>query len=213
MLHRIHNIIKTLKVNMEKNFLLILFYSASGSVKNLAHAIADGAEESNIKVKIRTVPKVSSKNEKVDPSIPDTGEIYCTKDDLINCGGMAIGSPTRFGSMASPMKYFLDSTGDLWATNALENKPGIAFTSTSSMHGGQESTLFNLITFMLHQGMLIAGTPYSVDELNKTKSGGTPYGPTHVENFNSSNELTKDEYEIARKTGMRLANLIINLNG
>ena len=213
MLHRIHNIIKTLKVNMEKNFLLILFYSASGSVKNLAHAIADGAEESNIKVKIRTVPKVSSKNEKVDPSIPDTGEIYCTKDDLINCGGMAIGSPTRFGSMASPMKYFLDSTGDLWATNALENKPGIAFTSTSSMHGGQESTLFNLITFMLHHGMLIAGPPYSVDELNKTKSGGTPYGPTHVENFNSSNELTKDEYEIARKTGMRLANLIINLNG
>ena len=198
---------------MEKNFLLILFYSASGSVKNLAHAIADGAEESNIKVKIRTVPKVSSKNEKVDPSIPDTGEIYCTKDDLINCGGMAIGSPTRFGSMASPMKYFLDSTGDLWATNALENKPGIAFTSTSSMHGGQESTLFNLITFMLHQGMLIAGTPYSVDELNSTKSGGTPYGPTHVENFNSSNELTKDEYEIARKTGLRLANLIINLNG
>ena len=198
---------------MEKNFLLILFYSASGSVKNLAHAIADGAEESNIKVKIRTVPRVSSKNEKVDPSIPDTGEMYCTKDDLINCGGMAIGSPTRFGSMASPMKYFLDSTGDLWATNALENKPGIAFTSTSSMHGGQESTLFNLITFMLHQGMLIAGTPYSVDELNKTKSGGTPYGPTHVENFNSSNELTKDEYEIARKTGMRLANLIINLNG
>ena len=213
MLHRIHNIIKTLKVNMEKNFLLILFYSASGSVKNLAHAIADGAEESNIKVKIRTVPKVSSKNEKVDPSIPDTGEIYCTKDDLINCGGMAIGSPTRFGSMASPMKYFLDSTGDLWATNALENKPGIAFTSTSSMHGGQESTLFNLITFMMHQGMLIAGTPYSVDELNSTKSGGTPYGPTHVENFNSSNELTKDEYEIARKTGLRLANLIINLNG
>ena len=198
---------------MEKNFLLILFYSASGSVKNLAHAIADGAEESNIKVKIRTVPKVSSKNEKVDPSIPDTGEIYCTKDDLINCGGMAIGSPTRFGSMASPMKYFLDSTGALWATSALENKPGIAFTSTSSMHGGQESTLFNLITFMLHQGMLIAGTPYSVDELNKTKSGGTPYGPTHVENFNSSNELTKDEYEIARKTGLRLANLIINLNG
>jgi NAD(P)H dehydrogenase (quinone) len=198
---------------MEKNFLLILFYSASGSVKNLAHAIADGAEESNIKVKIRTVPRVSSKNEKIDPSIPDTGEIYCTKDDLINCGGMAIGSPTRFGSMASPMKYFLDSTGDLWATNALENKPGIAFTSTSSMHGGQESTLFNLITFMLHQGMLIAGTPYSVDELNKTKSGGTPYGPTHVENFNSSNELTKDEYEIARKTGLRLANLIINLNG
>ena len=111
------------------------------------------------------------------------------------------------------MKHFLDSTGDLWAANALENKPGMAFTSTSSMHGGQEITLWNILTFMLHQGMLIAGTPYSVDELNKTKSGGTPYGPTHVENFNSSNELTKDEYEIARKTGLRLANLIINSNG
>ena len=213
MLHRIHNIIKTLKVNMEKNFLLILFYSASGSVKNLAHAIADGAEEVGMEVRIRTVPRISSKNEKVDPEIPNSGEVYCTKDDLANCSGLALGSPTRFGSMASPMKYFLDSTGDLWATNSLENKPGIVFTSTSSMHGGQESTLFNLLTFMLHQGMIIAGTPYSVVELNKTKSGGTPYGPSHVENFNSSNQLTKDEYEIARKTGIRVANLITKCDG
>ena len=197
---------------MEKNFLLILFYSASGSVKNLAHAIADGVEDAGFDVRLRTVPKISSNIEKVENDIPDSGEIYCTKDDLINCSGLALGSPTRFGSIASPLKYFLDSTGDLWATNALENKPGMAFTSTGSMHGGQETTLYSLITFMLHHGMIIAGTPYSIDELNKTMSGGTPYGPSHVENFNSSNDLTKDEYEIAKKTGSRLARLTMKIN-
>ena len=197
---------------MEKNFLLVLFYSASGSVKNLAHAIADGAENESMDIKIRTVPKVSPSVEKSDPDVPNSGEIYCTKEDLINCSGLALGSPTRFGSMAAPLKYFLDTTGDLWATNALENKPGIAFTSTGSMHGGQEVTIFNLITFMLHHGMIISGTPYSFTNLNKTKSGGTPYGPSHVENFNSSNELTKDEYEIAKNSGVRLAQLIKKIN-
>ena len=197
---------------MEKNFLLVLFYSASGSVKNLAHAIADGAENESMDIKIRTVPKVSPSVEKSDPDVPNSGEIYCTKEDLINCSGLALGSPTRFGSMAAPLKYFLDTTGDLWATNALENKPGIAFTSTGSMHGGQEITIFNLITFMLHHGMIISGTPYSFTNLNKTKSGGTPYGASHVENFNSSNELTKDEYEIAKNSGARLAQLIKKIN-
>ena len=197
---------------MEKNFLLVLFYSASGSVKNLAHAIADGAENESMDIKIRTVPKVSPSVEKSDPDVPNSGEIYCTKEDLINCSGLALGSPTRFGSMAAPLKYFLDTTGDLWATNALENKPGIAFTSTASMHGGQEVTIFNLITFMLHHGMIISGTPYSFTNLNKTKSGGTPYGPSHVENFNLSNELTKDEYEIAKNSGARLAQLIKKIN-
>ena len=197
---------------MEKSFLLILFYSASGSVKNLAHAIADGAEEQNFNVKLRTVPKISAQNKKIDPEIPESGEIYCSKEDLINCSGLALGSPTRFGSMAAPLKYFLDSTGDLWSTNALEDKPGIAFTSTGSMHGGQEITLFNLHTFMLHHGMLISGVPYSFEELNKTKSGGTPYGASHVESFNSSNELSRDEYEIAKKSGIRLAKLIHKIN-
>ena len=181
---------------MEKSFLLILFYSASGSVKNLAHAIADGAEEQNLNVKLRTVPKISAQNKKIDPEIPESGEIYCTKEDLINLS----------------LKYFLDSTGDLWSTNALEDKPGIAFTSTGSMHGGQEITLFNLHTFMLHHGMLISGVPYSFEELNKTKSGGTPYGASHVESFNSSNELSRDEYEIAKKSGTRLAKLIHKIN-
>lgn len=196
---------------MDKRFLLILFYSTSGSTKKLAHAIADGAEEFGMNVKIRTVPRVSSNIEKTEPSVPVENEIYCTKEDLIECSGLAIGSPTRFGSMASSLKYFLDSTGDIWATNQLVDKPGLAFTSTGSMHGGQEITLYNLITFMLHHGMIIQGTPYSFNELNDTKSGGTPYGPSHVESFNSSSELTPHEYQIAKKSGYRLANQILKM--
>ena len=197
---------------MENKYLLILFYSAGGSVRNIAHAIADGAESEGIKVKIRTVAKVSAVTEKTESEIPSKDEIYCTKEDLINCSGLALGSPTRFGSMASPLKHFLDATGDLWATNALEDIPGIAFTSTGSMHGGQETTLFNLLTYMLHHGMIIHGSPYSIKELGETKSGGTPYGPSHVESFNNANTLTPDEYEIAKKTGSRLASLIIKLD-
>ena len=197
---------------MDKNFLLILFYSASGSVKNLAHAIADGAEETGLNTKIRTVPRVSSKSEQTETVIPEENEIYCTKEDLIGCAGMAIGSPTRFGSMASPLKYFLDSTGDIWSNNTLNGKPGLAFTSTGSMHGGQEITLFNIITFMLHHGMLVSGSPYSIQELHNTKSGGTPYGPTHVESFNNSSNLTPEEYVIAKSSGMRLAELINKLS-
>ena len=197
---------------MDKNFLLILFYSASGSVKNLAHAIADGAEETGLNTKIRTVPRVSSKSAQTEPVIPEENEIYCTKEDLIGCAGMAIGSPTRFGSMASPLKYFLDSTGDIWSNNTLNGKPGLAFTSTGSMHGGQEITLFNIITFMLHHGMLVSGSPYSIQELHNTKSGGTPYGPTHVESFNNSSNLTPEEYVIAKSSGMRLAELINKLS-
>ena len=193
---------------MENKYLLILFYSAGGSVRNLAHAIADGAESAGVEVKIRTVPKVSAVSEATESKIPDQDEVYCTKEDLINCSGLALGSPTRFGSMAAPMKYFLDTTGDLWAANALEGIPGFAFTSTSSMHGGQESTLYNLITYMLHQGMIIHGTPYSIKELGETQSGGTPYGPSHVESVNNSNSLTPEEYLIAKETGKRITNLI-----
>jgi len=193
---------------MENKYLLILFYSAGGSVRNIAHAIADGAEQENLSVRIRTVPKVSSVTEQTEKNIPEKDEVYCTKEDLINCSGLALGSPTRFGSMAAPLKYFLDSTGDLWSANILEDIPGLAFTSTGSMHGGQEITQFNLLTYMLHQGMIILGTPYSIKELNKTKSGGTPYGPSHVESFNESNNLTPHEYEIAKNSGSRIAKFI-----
>jgi len=197
---------------MENKYLLILFYSAGGSVRNIAHSIAEGAENEGIEIRIRTVPKVSAVTEQTEELIPEKGEIYCTKDDLIHCSGLAIGSPTRFGSMASPLKYFLDSTGDLWASNTLEGKPGIAFTSTGSMHGGQEVTLFNLITYMLHHGMIIHGSPYSIKELSSSNAGGTPYGPSHVESFNDSNKLTPDEHIIAMKTGSILAKLIKKLN-
>jgi len=194
---------------MENKYLLILFYSAGGSVRNIAHAIADGAEQENLNVRIRTVPKVSSVTEQTEKNIPEKDEVYCTKEDLINCSGLALGSPTRFGSMAAPLKYFLDSTGDLWSANTLEVIPGLAFTSTGSMHGGQEVTQFNLLTYMLHQGMIILGTPYSIKDLSKTKSGGTPYGPSHVESFNESNNLTPHEYEIAKNSGSRIAKFII----
>lgn len=197
---------------MENKYLLILFYSAGGSVRNIAHSIAEGAENEGVEIRIRTVPKVSAVTEQTEELIPEKGEIYCTKDDLIHCSGLAIGSPTRFGSMASPLKYFLDSTGDLWASNTLEGKPGIAFTSTGSMHGGQEVTLFNLITYMLHHGMIIHGSPYSIKELSSSNAGGTPYGPSHVESFNDSNKLTPDEHIIAMKTGSLLAKLIKKLN-
>tara|TARA_B100000795_G_scaffold164432_1_gene123673 strand:+ start:498 stop:1094 length:597 start_codon:yes stop_codon:yes gene_type:complete len=197
---------------MENKYLLILFYSAGGSVRNIAHSIAEGAENEGVEIRIRTVAKVSAVTEQTEELIPEKGEIYCTKDDLIHCSGLAIGSPTRFGSMASPLKYFLDSTGDLWASNTLEGKPGIAFTSTGSMHGGQEVTLFNLITYMLHHGMIIHGSPYSIKELSSSNAGGTPYGPSHVESFNDSNKLTPDEHIIAMKTGSILAKLIKKLN-
>ena len=196
---------------MHQKYLLILFYSATGAVRNLAHAIADGAEKKGLEVKIRTVPKVSTVTEAGEPNLPSEGEIYCSKEDLVNCSGLALGSPTRFGSMAAPLKYFLDSTGDIWSNNELENKLGCVFTSTGSQHGGQEITLFNMMTYMLHQGMIFIGSPYSIPELGDTKSGGTPYGPSHVANTKQGN-LTSDEKKIAQATGARMADLIIKLN-
>ena len=197
---------------MHQKYLLILFYSATGSVKNLAHAMADGAEKKGVEVRIRTVPKVSSVAEASEPNMPDEGEIYCTKDDLISCAGLALGSPTRFGSMAAPLKYFLDSTGDIWSNNELEDKLGCVFTSTGSQHGGQEMTLFNLMTYMLHQGIIVVGSPYSITELNTTQGGGTPYGPSHVANNNQSGDITSDERKIATATGARMAELILQFN-
>ena len=197
---------------MHQKYLLSLFYSATGEVKNLAHAIADGAEKKGLEVRIRTVPKVSTVAEAVEPSIPEKGEIYCTKEDLIDCAGIALGSPTRFGSMAAPLKYFLDSTGDIRSNHELENKLGCVFTSTGSMHGGQEITLFNLMTYLLHQGVIFVGSPYSISDLSITKSGGTPYGPSHVSNTNKTGDLTSAEREIAIATGKRMAELILKFN-
>ena len=183
----------------------------TGSVRNIAHAIADGIEDSGMEAKIRTVPRVSPNHEASEKDIPDEGEMYCTLDELAACSGLALGSPTRFGSVAAPLKYFLDSTGEIWSQNLLENKPGLAFTSTGSMHGGQEMTLFGIITFMLHHGMTVIGSPYSIKELHNTSSGGTPYGPSHV-NSKQKIELSKEEYAIAFQSGKRLAKLASSLS-
>ena len=162
---------------MHQKYLLILFYSATGAVRNLAHAIADGAEKKGLEVKIRTVPKVSTVTEAGEPNLPSEGEIYCSKEDLISCSGLALGSPTRFGSMAAPLKYFLDSTGDIWSNHELENKPGCVFTSTGSQHGGQEITLFNLMTYMLHQGMILLAHPIQFLSLAILKVVELPMDP------------------------------------
>ena len=169
----------------------------------LAEQIALGVENAGVEAKLRTVPTVSAVCEAIEDDIPDEGDIYCSEDDLANCAGLLIGSPTRFGNMAAPLKYFIDGTSGLWLSGALINKPAGAFTSTSSLHGGQESTLLSMILPLLHHGMVIAGVPYSEPALSKTKSGGTPYGASHVE----ADALSGTEIQIARAQGHRIATL------
>ena len=189
------------------SYVLILYYSRNGHVKMLAEQIAQGVEIAGIEARLRTVPSVSSVCESTEQSIPNSGDIYCTEDDLANCSGLLIGSPTRFGNMAAPLKYFLDGTGGLWASGALIGKPAGAFTSTSSIHGGQESTLLTMMMPLMHHGMLIAGVPYSEAALSSTQKGGTPYGASHVE----GDCLTDDEQKICQAQGKRLAELATKL--
>ncbi|MFL2530290.1 MAG: NAD(P)H:quinone oxidoreductase [Porticoccaceae bacterium] len=189
------------------SYVLILYYSRNGHVKMLAEQIAQGVEIAGVEARLRTVPSVSSVCESTEQSIPDSGDIYCTEDDLANCSGLLIGSPTRFGNMAAPLKYFLDGTGGLWASGALIGKPAGAFTSTSSIHGGQESTLLTMMMPLMHHGMLIAGVPYSEAALSSTQKGGTPYGASHVE----GDCLTDDEQKICQAQGKRLAELATKL--
>jgi NAD(P)H dehydrogenase (quinone) len=189
------------------SYVLILYYSRNGHVKMLAEQIAQGVEIAGIEARLRTVPSVSSVCESTEQSIPNSGDIYCTEDDLANCSGLLIGSPTRFGNMAAPLKYFLDGTGGLWASGALIGKPAGAFTSTSSIHGGQESTLLSMMMPLMHHGMLIAGVPYSEAALSSTQKGGTPYGASHVE----GDCLTDDEQKICQAQGKRLAELATKL--
>ena len=161
--------------------ILVLYYSKEGAVKAMAQAIALGINSINgVEAKIRTVPDVYANVEEKKSSIPDTGSIYATLDDLIAADGLALGSPTRFGNMAAPLKYFIESTSSLWFKGALENKPATVFTSTGSLHGGNEATLLTMQIPLLHLGMIIMGVPYSIPELSTTSSGGTPYGASHV---------------------------------
>ena len=192
---------------MSQPYVLVLYYSRNGHVKKLAEKIALGVEAGGMEARLRTVPAVSTVCEATEEDIPDSGDIYCSEDDLVNCSGLLMGSPTRFGNMAAPLKYFIDGTAGLWMNGNLIDKPAGVFTSTSSMHGGQESTLLSMMIPLLHQGMLISGIPYSEQSLHSTTSGGTPYGASHVQ----SDELSTDEKNLCRAQGKRIAQLATQL--
>jgi NAD(P)H dehydrogenase (quinone) len=196
---------------MSKPYILVLYYSHHGATQKLAQQISRGIGSiDGIEARIRTVPAVSNKSEQVEPSIPETGAIYCTYDDLKNCHGLALGSPTRFGNMSASMKYFWDGTSHLWLTGDLVDLPACVFSSSSSMHGGQESTLLSMMLPLWHHGMCIIGLPSS-PELKSTQTGGTPYGVTHVSGVNNELGLSKHEITLAKAMGKRLATLSLKL--
>lgn len=189
---------------MSETYILVLFYSRDGSTKALAEAIAQGIESEGLQARIRTVPPVHAATEPAIDSIPKGGPLYATLDDLAHCAALALGSPTRFGNMAAPLKAFLDTTGGLWQNGALINKPACVFTSTQSLHFGQETTLISMMIPLFHHGMLMVGIPPNVSALFETKTGGTPYGATHVANT-PERGLDKQEMECALAQGKRLA--------
>ena len=186
--------------------ILILYYSRTGHTAQMARLIARGVEEvPGMHARIRQVPPVAPVTEIAQPPEPEDGAPYAQKQDLLECVGLAMGSPTRFGNMAAPLKYFLDSTGAEWASGAMVGKPAALFTSTSTMHGGQESTLLTMAVPLLHHGMLLVGIPFTEPALSVTQSGGTPYGASHVAGANGDNPITEHERELARALGRRLA--------
>ena len=192
--------------------ILVLYYSQGGAVKEMAQLIARGIESvSGAKARIRTVPKVSANCEATEPDIPASGDPYCELQDLEECIGIALGSPTRFGNMAAPMKYFLDGTAGLWLKGALVGKPACVFTSTGSTHGGNESTLLTMMLPLMHHGMLIVGLPYSEPELSATQSGGTPYGASHIGGAMDDKPITSDEKKLCLALGKRLAETALKL--
>ena len=199
-------------MNRPVPYLLVLYYSRHGATAEMATLIARGAEQAGeIEARLRTVPPVSPDNIASIPAVPDHGAVYCNEDDLRHCAALAMGSPTRFGNMAAPMKYFLDGTGALWASGALVNKPAALFTSSSSLHGGQESTLLSMSLPLLHHGMLICGLPYSEAALMRTQTGGTPYGASHMAGKDSDLPLSDDEKSLCLALGKRLGYLALKL--
>jgi NAD(P)H dehydrogenase (quinone) len=188
--------------------ILVLYYSATGSVRRLADAVARGVESvDGMHARVRTVPKVAPVTEKTEPAVPAEGAPYVEARDLAECAGVALGSPTRFGNMAAPLKYFIDGLGPEWARGTLAGKPAAVFTSTATMHGGQEATLLSMMLPLLHHGMVIVGVPYTEPELNSTRSGGTPYGATHVSGTANDRTVNDEESKLAFALGKRLATL------
>jgi NAD(P)H dehydrogenase (quinone) len=189
-------------------YILVLFYSKKGSVAQMAHLLARGIESvSGIEARLRTVPLISTLCEAAAPTVPVEGAPYASIEDLQNCSGLALGSPTRFGNMAAPMKYFWDSTTALWLSGALVGKPACVFSSTSSMHGGQEATLLSMMLPLLHHGMLLLGIPFTQDALHMTQTGGTPYGATHVAGIDNNNPISEEESTLAKELGKRIAGI------
>ena len=189
------------------DYVLVLYYSRNGSVANLARQVARGIEGTGMEARLRTVPAISANCEATEPAVPEQGAPYASLDDLAGCSGLALGSPTRFGNMAAPLKYFIDQTSDLWMKGTLIGNPAGVFCATSSLHGGQESTLLSMMTPLLHHGMVITGVPYSEQALLDTRSGGTPYGPTHFAGTDADPSLTDHEISLARALGKRLGTL------
>jgi NAD(P)H dehydrogenase (quinone) len=186
--------------------ILILYYSRHGATKELAQLIARGVEKvSQMQARLRTVPEISTVCEKVADEIPEQGAIYVSNQDLQECCGLILGSPTRFGNMASPLKYFIDNTSSQWLAGALSGKPAAVFTSSSSLHGGQESTLLSMMIPLLHHGMLITGIPYSESALSSTTTGGTPYGASHVAGTQNDQPISDEEKQLALALGTRIA--------
>lgn len=199
---------------MVQSEILVLYYSRHGHVDQLAKLVARGVEEvEGMAARIRTVPRVVTAIQQPEDAIPLAGPLYATLDDLRQCAGLAVGSPTHFGNMAAPMKFFWDSTSSLWLTGALAGKPASVFTASSSMHGGQETTLISMMLPLLHHGMMILGIPYTEEDLMTTSAGGTPYGATHVSGVNSRNEIADAEQRLCRALGRRLARVAKKLAG
>ncbi len=191
---------------------LVLYYSRYGATEALAREICQGVDSvAGANARLRTVPAVSAVCEASEDSVPAEGPAYVSKDDLADCGGLILGSATRFGNMAAALKYFLDTTANEWLAGTLTGKPAGLFTSSSSLHGGQESTLMTMAVPLLHHGMLLVGVPYSVTELSTTTTGGTPYGASHVSWNRKPDTLSDDEKIIARALGKRVARLALVL--
>ncbi len=192
---------------------LVLYYSATGSVRSLAQAIARGIESvEGMRARVRTVPKVAPVIAESAPAIPTEGPPYVEARDLVECAGLALGSPTRFGNMAAPLKYFIDGLGPEWVRGTLVGKPAAVFSSTASMHGGQEATLISMMMPLLHHGMVIVGLPYTEPDLNSTRSGGTPYGATHVSGTANDRPVSDEESRLAFALGKRLATIARQLS-
>ena len=192
--------------------ILVLYYSQNGSVRRMAELIADGIERvPGAAARLRTVPKVAAVTRAIEPEVPPSGAPYCELRDLEECAGLALGSPTRFGNMAAPMKYFLDGTAGLWLSGALSGKPACVFTSTASMHGGQETTLVSMMLPLLHHGMLVLGLPFTETELTATRTGGTPYGASHLAGAAGDLPVSEAERTLCIAQGRRLAEAALRL--